>query len=342
MVDTNFFGKPGNFKLSELLELAKISDVNISSQDSKKPIKNAQILNVAQAGDISLAAHKSYAKALSSTHAGVVLVSDALADLVPIGSVAIICKDPHISYVKILNVLFPVKSRRLAIFPTIPGAAKPEIESGVTIANYVTIGSEAHIGHGTIIGPNVVIGPNVTIGRNCIIEANVTIECSLIGDNVRIASGVVIGCDGFGLLDFGKSNVNIPQLGRAIIQSNVEIGSNCAIDRGALDDTVIGENSKIGALVQIGHGSKIGRNCLIAPMAGLAGATILEDSVLMGANVGTVGHMTVGKGSIVHPRASITKNWPAGSKIAGTPAQDIKDLWREYAVVRRLAKGKKK
>ncbi|MCF6327798.1 MAG: UDP-3-O-(3-hydroxymyristoyl)glucosamine N-acyltransferase [Devosiaceae bacterium] len=342
MVDTKFFGSAGEFKLSDLLELAEISDANLSSQDASKLIENAQVLDVAKSGDISLAAHKSYTKALSSTNAGVVLVSAALADQVPTGSVAVICNEPHISYVKILKILFPAKRHRLAIFPIIPDAAEPIIESGVSIANGATIGSEAQIGQGTIIGPGAVIGPNVTIGRNCVIGANAIIECSLIGDNVLIAGGTVIGCDGFGLLDFGKSNVKIPQLGRTIIQSNVEIGSNCTIDRGALDDTIIGENSKIGGLVQIGHGSKIGRNCLIAPMAGLAGATILEDSVLMGANVGTVGHITMGEGSIAHPRASITKDWPAGSKIAGSPAQDIKDLWREYAAVRRLAKGKKK
>jgi len=342
MVDTKFFGNAGEFKLGNLLELAEISDVDISSRDASKIIDNAQVLDAAQTRDISLAAHKSYAKALSATNAGVVLVSKALADQVPAGSVAVLCKDPHYSYVKILKVLFPAKRRRLAIAPIISGAAEPEIENDVTIADYATIGSEAHIGQGTIIGPNAVIGPNVKIGRNCFIGANVTIECSLVGDDVSIANGVRIGADGFGWLDFGKSNIKIPQLGRTIIQSNVEIGANTTIDRGALDDTIIGENSKVGAMVKISHGSKIGRNCLIAPMAGLAGATILEDGVLIGANVGTVGHITMGEGSIAHPRASITKDWPAGSKIAGTPAQNIKDLWREYAVVRRLAKGKKK
>lgn len=342
MVDKNFFGSVGELTLGELLDGANVSGHVTLPEDVQKPIDNAQTLDIAQTRDICLAAHKSYANTLASTRAGAVLVTSALAEFVPSDSVALVCEEPHILYVRILEFLFPLERRRLATSPMLGGEKDFELEGDVTIAANVIIGSKAQIGQGTVVGPNTVIGPNVCIGRNCVIGANVTIECSLIGDHVVIANGARIGNDGFGWLDFGKTNIRIPQLGRTIIQSNVEIGANTVIDRGALDDTVIGENSKVGGLVKVGHGSKIARNCLLAPMVGLAGATILEDGVLMGANVGTVGHISIGRGSVVHPRASVTKDWPAGSRIAGTPAQDIKDMWREYAAVRRLAKGKKK
>jgi len=134
----------------------------------------------------------------------------------------------------------------------------------------------------------------------------------------------------------------VPQLGRVLIQDKVEIGANTTIDRGALGDTMVGEGTKIDNLVQIGHNCRIGRNCLIAAMSGLSGSTILGDGVLMGGGVGTSGHLTIGAGSVVHGRAAVTKDWPAGSKLAGAPAQDIREFWREIAVMRRLAKGDKR
>jgi len=155
-------------------------------------------------------------------------------------------------------------------------------------------------------------------------------------------SGVRIGTEGFGWLDFGQSNRKIPQLGRVVVQDRVEIGANSTIDRGALGDTVLGEGSKIDNLVQIGHNCRIGRNCLIAAMSGLSGSTIVGDGVLMGGGVGTSGHLSIGAGSVIHGRAAVTKDWPAGSKLAGAPAQDIRDFWRELAVVRKLSKGEKR
>jgi len=342
MVDTRFFKATGKIALGELFNAANLSGIELPVESRHYKIDNAQTLEAAQMHDICFAAHKSYAKALDSTKAGAVIVSKALADRVPKNSVAIICDDSHLAFVQILQYLFPASGYKLAAYASFSKGFEQDIEEDVTLGDNVVIGQNVQLGKGTTIGPNSVIAAGVKIGRNCLIGANVSIECSLIGDNVIIANGATIGAEGFGWLDFGNSNIKIPQLGRVIIQSRVDIGANCSIDRGALGDTMIGENSKIGAMVEIGHGSQIGRNCLLAPMVGLAGGTILMDGVLMGANAGTAGHLTMGEGSIVHPRTSITKDWPAGSKIAGAPAQDIKDLWREYAAIRRLAKGKSK
>src|SRR5690606_13582488 len=154
-------------------------------------------------------------------------------------------------------------------------------------------------------------------------------DCAYLGNNVVVHAGARIGSEGFGWLDLGRSNRKIPQLGRVIVQDGVEIGANTTIDRGALGDTVIGEGTKIDNLVQIGHNCHLGRNCLIAAQSGLSGSTVLEDGVLMGGGVGTAGHLTIGRGSVVHGRAAVTKSWPANSKLIGAPAQDIKDFWRE-------------
>ena len=211
----------------------------------------------------------------------------------------------------------------------------------MTLGPNVVLGAGVEIGSGTVIGANTVIGAGVAIGRNCVIAANCSIDCAYLGSNVVLHAGARIGSEGFGWLDLGRTNRKIPPLGRVIVQDGVEIGANTTIDRGALGDTVIGEGTKIDNLVQIGHNCHIGRYCLIAAQSGLSGSTVLEDGVLMGGGVGTAGHLTIGRGSVVHGRAAVTKDWPAGSKLIGAPAQDIKDFWREAAMLRRMSKGEK-
>jgi UDP-3-O-[3-hydroxymyristoyl] glucosamine N-acyltransferase len=210
------------------------------------------------------------------------------------------------------------------------------VEEGVVLGPNVVLGEGVEIGRGTTIGANTVIGPGVAIGRNCIIASNVTIDCAFLGSNVVVHPGARIGTEGFGWLDHARSNRKIPQLGRVIVQDDVEIGANSTIDRGALGDTVIGEGTKIDNLVQIGHNCRIGRYCLIAAQSGLSGSTVLEDGVLMAGGTGTGGHLTIGAGSVVYGRAGVSKSWPAGSKLFGAPARDIKEYWRETAMLRRL------
>jgi len=269
------------------------------------------------------------------------LVSPALKDAVPEGCIAVIIDKPHNIFADILDALYPSSTRSI-IAAGREDLGAPVFERDVTLGTNVVVGAGVEIGRGTVIGANTVIGAGVTIGRNCIIAPNCTIDCAHLGNEVVLHSGVRIGTEGFGWLDFGQSNRKIPQLGRVVIQDRVEIGANSTIDRGALGDTVLGEGSKIDNLVQIGHNCRIGRNCLIAAMSGLSGSTIVGDGVLMGGGVGTSGHLTIGAGSVIHGRAAVTKDWPAGSKLAGAPAQDIRDFWRELAVVRKLSKGEKR
>ncbi len=340
MVDKRFFGFSGALTLGDLLSGAGLPPDSMPENSRHLQITNAAPLDGATREDISLAASASYAARLEQTKAGAVVVSDKLAGLVPDPAVAVVVPDPHGLFVKILNHLFPPASYRLADSPDVPELGDPELEDGVRVGANVVLGSGVRVGTGTVIGPNTVIGPGVHIGRNCRVGANVTLECCLLGDDVVIGHGACVGVEGFGWLDHGRTNIKVPQLGRAILQSGVELGANTSIDRGALGDTLIGEGAKIGAMVEIGHNCSIGRNCLLAPMVGLAGGTVFEDGVLAGPNVGSAGHLTIGAGSVLHARCAVTKDWPAGSTLAGAPAQDIKEFWRELAVVRRLAKGK--
>jgi UDP-3-O-[3-hydroxymyristoyl] glucosamine N-acyltransferase len=341
MVDTRFHRFAGPLTLGTLLTQLGRADLVENLDGADHVITGVAELELAGSGDLALAAQPSYIEELRRTAAGAVLVAPALRDAVPASSFAILLDKPHNLFADILDALYPSSTRSI-IASGRDDLGAPIFERDVTLGTNVVVGPGVEIGRGTVIGANTVIGAGVTIGRNCVIAANTTIDCAHIGNDVVLHSGVRIGTEGFGWLDFGHSNRKIPQLGRVIIQDRVEIGANSTIDRGALGDTVIGEGTKVDNLVQIGHNCRIGRYCLIAAMTGLSGSTVVGDGVLMGGGVGTSGHLSIGDGSVIHGRAAVTKDWPAGSKLAGAPAQDIRDFWRELAVMRKLSKGEKR
>jgi UDP-3-O-[3-hydroxymyristoyl] glucosamine N-acyltransferase len=341
MVDTRFHRFAGPLTIGNILTALNRSDLLVGLTDADFVVSGASELDQADAGDLSLAAHASYADDLRATVAGAVIVTAALRDAVPAHTLAIVADKPHQLFVAILEHLYPDNTRSI-IAGGRDDLGEPIIEQDVVVGPNVVLGSGVEIGRGTVIGANTVIGPGVTIGRNSVIAANSTIHCAHLGNEVVVHSGVRIGTEGFGWLDLGQANRKVPQLGRVLIQDRVEIGANSTIDRGALGDTTVGDGTKIDNLVQIGHNCRIGRNCLIAAMSGLAGSTVVGDGVLMGGGVGTSGHLTIGAGSVVHGRAAVTKDWPAGSKLAGAPAQDIRDFWRELATMRKLTKGDKR
>ncbi len=341
MVDTRFHISSGPLTLGALLG-ALPSAISIDDDQVRSLlISGADELPTAGPEHISLAAHRSYREDLRSTAAGVVIVAPGLREDVPGSTFALVVDRPHEVFADLLDQLYPGGTRGGIGGFSSPGD-EPHLEPGVVIGPNVVIGPGVEIGSGTVVGANTVIGAGVAIGRNCTIASNCTIDCAYLGSDVVLHSGARIGTEGFGWLDLGTSNRKIPQLGRVILQDGVEIGANSTVDRGALGDTVIGEGTKIDNLVQIGHNCRIGRHCLIAAQSGLSGSTVLEDGVLMGGGTGTAGHLTIGKGSVVHGRAAVSKSWPPGSKLLGSPAQDIKDFWREAAMLRRLSKGEQR
>ena len=214
---------------------------------------------------------------------------------------------------------------------------------GVELAPYVVIGPEAEIGDGTRLGPGAVIGPGVAIGRNCEIGANVTISHAYIGDRAIILPGAHIGQPGFGFAASGEGYLKVPQLGRVIVQDDVEIGSSTTIDRGALGDTVIGEGSKIDNLIMIAHNCQIGRNCVIAGQVGLAGSVVLEDGVVLAGQVGLGDHTRVGARARMGARSGTGSSimLEGGQDYGGAPAKPVREWAREIHALTRLAKQRK-
>jgi UDP-3-O-[3-hydroxymyristoyl] glucosamine N-acyltransferase len=213
-----------------------------------------------------------------------------------------------------------------------------ELEERVTVEPGAVVGREAQIGRGTTIAAGAVVGYRVTIGRGCYIGPGASVTHALVGDRVLLHAGVRIGQDGFGFAMGARGHLKVPQIGRVIIQDDVEIGANSCVDRGALSDTVIGEGTKIDNLVQIGHNVVIGRHCVIVGQVGISGSTELGDFVVMGGQSGAVGHIKIGSGAQIAGAGHAKNDVPAGARMGGTPAMPLLEYGRQLAILKRLAR----
>ncbi len=292
---------------------------------------------------LSFIDNKKYIAALGETRAGACLVAPSLVERVPKSTVALVTKAPYQGFARALQLFYPDAMRpKAAAFAAGAegGLIHPSawIEDGAVIEPGAVIGREAQIGRGTTIAANAVIGFRCTIGRDCYIGAGASVTHALVGDRVIIHSGVRIGQDGFGFAMSARGHSKVPQVGRVIIQDDVEIGANSTIDRGALRDTIIGEGTKIDNLVQIGHNVIVGRHCVLVGQVGIAGSAELGDFVVMGGHSGVVGHVKVGTGAQIAGSAHVKDDVPPGARMAGTPAVPFKEFARSLAVIGRMVR----
>ena len=340
MSEPTFFADHTTLSLGAIAEAAGVS-VPVDA-DPEMRITAAAALENAGPRDLAYMDNSKYVAALEATRAGLCLVSPRFASRVPATTVSLVLRDPYRVYAQMLGRLHPEALRPGSQFGALgiaPGAhihPNARLEEGVTVDPGAVIGPGAEIGSGTVIGPNAVIGADVRIGRDSAIGAGATLSHALVGNRVIVHPGARIGQDGFGFA-MGATHVKVPQIGRVIVQDDVEIGANTTIDRGASRDTVIGEGTKIDNLVQIAHNVVIGRHCIIVSGAGISGSTTLEDYVVLGGQVGVVGHIRIGRGSQIAATSNVNSDVPPGSRWGGTPAKPVRTWFRELTTLTRLA-----
>ncbi|HEX3700714.1 MAG TPA: UDP-3-O-(3-hydroxymyristoyl)glucosamine N-acyltransferase [Phenylobacterium sp.] len=331
MPDPRFFEDLGPITLAELAELAGAELAQPGA--ARKSVRAVSVLGRAGGDEVTFLSDRKLAAQMQSARAAACFLPSALAGLAPAGCVALLTARPQAAY-----ALAAQRLHRLRVLPPGPAIAPDvELEEAVTIAPGVVIGPGAKVGRGSVIGANTVIGPGVTIGREAAISANVTLGCALLGDRVTILAGAVIGEAGFGATVGAQGLIDIPQLGRVILQDGVTVGANSCIDRGAFDDTVIGENTKIDNLVQIAHNVRVGRNCVMAAHTGISGSVTIGDGAQLGGRVGIADHITIGAGARLAASAGVMHDIGPGETWGGFPAQPIRGWMRETAWLRKMS-----
>jgi UDP-3-O-[3-hydroxymyristoyl] glucosamine N-acyltransferase len=334
MTDPRFFRRSGPFSLAEIVR--RIGAEPVDDEPGRLMIHDIAALETAGPHEVTVFHDARYRPALAASRAGAIVTSRDLAGQAPNGNHLLIVAEPRLAYAQIGHLFYPAPAlvpgiaASADIHPTATIGAGSQIEPGAQIGRDVVIGERCYI------GPHVVLGAGVVLGDECRVEANTAISYSLIGARVEIATGVSIGGQGFGFVPGPKGLMRILQLGRVIIEDDVDIGANCAIDRGATGDTVIGAGSVLDNLVQIGHNVRLGRGCIICAQVGIAGSTVVGEGVTMGGQVGIADHLTIGSGARIAAKSGVMRDVPPGITVGGFPAVEVKQWHRQTIGLARL------
>ncbi|RLP23437.1 UDP-3-O-(3-hydroxymyristoyl)glucosamine N-acyltransferase [Mesorhizobium sp. YM1C-6-2] len=346
MTEPVFFVPTRRYTAAEVANLAGAELVDPAHSD----IEISGIASASEGGEGMLVyvEGRNNARLAESVEAAAIFCTADVAPKVRPGVAVLVTRKPQSAFAMIGRLMFPAAASpgpltgETGISAGAHVDPSARIEPGVIVEAGAVIGPGVAIGSGTIVAPNAVIGKSCQIGRDCYVGPGASLQATLAGNRVIIHAGARIGQDGFGFTAGASGPERIPQIGRVVIQDNVEIGANATVDRGALADTVIGENTKIDNLVQIAHNVRIGRNCLIAGLVGISGSVTVEDNVVMGGGVGIADHLTIGTGAQLAAGSGFMDNVPAGEIWAGYPAEPMARMMRAVVALRRLASGRLK
>ncbi len=303
------------------------------------PITGLAALDAARPGEISFLGAPRHAALLDATRAAAVLVTREMAARVPPGCAALVVADPFAAWARVAALFHPLPPLRPGVHPTAVVGDGACLDPTAEIGPHAVIECGARIGPRCRIGPGAMIGAGVAIGADGRIGAHVSISHAVLGDRVTVFPGARIGQDGFGFTPSAQGFVSTPQLGGVVIGDDVHIGANCTIDRGTLRNTEIGAGTRLDNLVQVGHNVRIGRCCAIAAQTGLSGTAEIGDFVMMGGQAGVADHVHVGSGARVSAQAGVMSEIPPRASVAGSPARPVREVFREIAWVKRMAKA---
>ncbi|KAB2835699.1 MAG: UDP-3-O-(3-hydroxymyristoyl)glucosamine N-acyltransferase [Caedimonadaceae bacterium] len=340
MIDKHFYTPRGPFSIKELVQLSGVERVRYAQAGHENDlVHSVASLDDAEPTELSVLHHPKYVKSFQSSKSKFCVIHPEFESEAPEHMTLLIDPFPYRAYANIATTFFPDVENTFTAQET-PIHPSARIGKNCIIETGVTIGPNAEIGDNCRLGAHTVVGPNVRIGNNCSIAPHVTLFYCVIGNDCVIYPGVRIGQAGFGFFMDEKGHVKVPQLGRVIIENDVEIGANTTIDRGSLEDTLIGRGSRLDNLVQIAHNVKLGRGCVIVAQVGIAGSTQLGDYVIAAGQAGLAGHLKVGSKVRIAAQSGVMRNVEAGETIAGTPAVPVKQWHRQTVCLSKLTQKK--
>jgi len=331
--NARFFRRSGPYSLAVVASTARgVAD------ELELLLEGVAPLQTAGSNEVSFLDNRRYASALDQTSAGAVIVHPDMAARVPAGTAAIRTTEPYAAWARVAALFYPVHPVSPGIHPSAIVAEGARVDPSAEIGPLSVIESGAEIGPSCLIGPCAVIGNGVIVGRDCRIGAHASLSYAILGARVYVYPGARIGQEGFGFACTKDGFLTVPQLGRVILEDDVEVGANTTIDRGSSRDTVIGAGSRLDNLVQIGHNVILGRCCVIVAQVGISGSTVLEDFVRVGGQAAMAGHLRIGQYAEIGAQAGVISDMAPGAKVLGSPAQPKREFFRQIATLKRMAK----
>jgi UDP-3-O-[3-hydroxymyristoyl] glucosamine N-acyltransferase len=334
--NARFFSRSGPYPLKVIAERARGI-----ARERDLLLEGVAPLQTAGPNEVSFLDNRRYASALEQTLAGAVIVHPDLQALVPAASVPIVTPEPYLAWARVAALFHPAPPVAPGIHPSAILGESALIDPSTEVGPLCVIEAGAEIGPGCRIGPCAIIGSGVVVGRDCRIGAHVSVSHALLGARVHVHPGARIGQEGFGFASTKTGYLTVPQLGRVILEDDVEVGANTTIDRGSARDTVIGAGSRLDNLVQIGHNVVLGRCCVIVAQVGISGSTVLEDFVRVGGQAAMAGHLRIGQGAHIGAQAGVISDLPSEAIVLGSPAQPKKEFFRQVATLKQLARRQK-
>jgi UDP-3-O-[3-hydroxymyristoyl] glucosamine N-acyltransferase len=289
------------------------------------------VLSLEEAGpaDLTFVARPEYLARLAESRAGAVIVGEAWA---PVDRPALRTRNPYLALARALAVVYPPAAPAPGVHPSAVVAPESSVSPLATVGPLCLVGRGASIGPHSVLVGQVAVGADVRIGSHCWLAPQVVLRDGVtLGDRVIIHSGAVIGADGFGYAREGASYVKIPQVGRVVIEDDVEIGANTAIDRATLGETVVRRGTKIDNLVQIGHNCDVGEDVILVSQVGIAGSSRIGNRAMLAGQVGIADHVTVGAGAILTAKSGVPNDVPAGEIWSGIPSRPTSEQKRIWA-----------
>ena len=318
MNKNTFFVRKGPFPLNKLF-----TKLGLKEKTKIFDIKN---LKEATNNDLSFLDNIDYINLAQSTKASYCLTTEKLKNYLPKSCEPIIVTHVLFELCKVTKIFYP--SADIDNLDKSLKKPKKTTYPNVKFGNNVLVGINCKIGKNSVIGNNTIIEHDVSIGDNCIIGSLVVIRNSIIGNNVIIQDGSKIGLKGFGFIPLKEKNLRFPHIGKVIIKDHAEIGANCTIDRGSINDTEIGKNTFLDNQVHVAHNIKIGDNCMIAGQVGFAGSSTIGNNVSIGGQAGVSGHLKIGNNVKIAGGSGVIKDIKDGTVVMGYPAVNLKDFIR--------------